>query len=155
MVTNGTMDPDKLRARAQAGVSWFYWIAGLSVVNSISAATGSTWGFMAGLGVTQMIDGVALAIGPASKVVALGLDLLIAAMVVGLGAWASRNSRVYLCGMIVYALDGAIFLLARDWVGLGFHGLVIFFLWGGYMARRTLDRQVGASSAEIPVDKAA
>ena len=155
MVTNGTMDPEKLRMRAQSGVSWFYWIAGLSVINSIIAVTGSTWGFMAGLGVTQMIDGVARAIGPVSKVIAVVLDVLIAALVVGLGKWASRSSRIYLCGMILYALDAVIFLLVQDWVGLAFHGLVLFFLWGGYMARRTLDRQVGASSAEIRVDKAA
>jgi hypothetical protein len=149
------MDPEKLRMRAQSGVSWFYWIAGLSVVNSIIAATGSTWGFMAGLGVTQMIDGVALAIGPASKVIALGLNVVIAALVVGLGIWASRSSKVYVCGMILYALDGGIFLLVQDWVGLGFHGLVLFFLWGGYTARRTLDRQVSASSLETSIDKAA
>jgi hypothetical protein len=120
-------------------VSWFYWIAGLSLINSIVAATGSSWGFMAGLGMTQMIDGLAQSIGPETKAFALGLDGLVAALFVGLGMWASRNSGVYLAGMIVYALDGGLFALVGDWIGLGFHGLVLFFLWGGWTARRALD----------------
>ena len=36
-------------ARLKSGASWFYWIAGLSLINSISAAAGSTWRFIVGL----------------------------------------------------------------------------------------------------------
>lgn len=159
MDTQGTAATDALRGRAQSGASWFYWIAGLSLVNSIVAASGSSWGFMAGLGVTQLIDGLALSIGPSAKWIALGLDVLVAALVVGLGVWASRNSVVYLCGMIAYALDAGLFALAQDWIGLGFHGLVLFFLWGGWTAQRELERQgataPGTASAQAPAEKAA
>ncbi len=139
MDTTTTTDLAALRSRAQSGVGWFYWIAGLSRVNSIVAATGSQWGFMAGLGVTQLIDGMAQSVGPGANAVALALDVLIAGMVVGVGVAASRNAGVYLAGMIAYALDAAIFAVAADWIGLGFHGLVLYFLWNGWSAQRELE----------------
>jgi len=154
--TNGmTEDKVALRNRARSGASWFYWIAGLSVINSIIAATGSTWGFMAGLGVTQLIDGLGQSIGTETKAITLGLDVIVAAMCAGLGVWASRNSWAYLGGMILYALDGGLFLIVGDWVGLAFHGLVLFFLWGGWTAQRALDRMPRTTPAETRLDQAA
>lgn len=148
-VANAT---DPLTARAQSGVTWFYWIAGLSLVNSIVAATGSTWGFMAGLGMTQMVDGFALSIGEGARFFALATDVLIAGMFIGLGVWATRSMGAYMLGMIVYALDAGLFALASDWIGLAFHGLVLFFLWGGFNARRELRRMapVTAPSGTAP-----
>src|SRR5881394_752088 len=32
----------------KSGASWFYWIAALSLINSISAASGSSWRFIIG-----------------------------------------------------------------------------------------------------------
>ena len=141
MDTTTTTDLATLRSRAQSGVGWFYWIAGLSLVNSIVAATGSQWGFMAGLGVTQLIDGMAQSVGSGAKPVALALDVLVAGMVVGVGVAASRNAGVYLAGMIAYALDAALFAVAGDWIGLGFHGLVLYFLWNGWSAQRELAKR--------------
>ena len=88
---------------------------------------------------------------------ALALDVVLAALVVGLGLWASKNAAVYLCGMIAYALDAVLFALAGDWVALGFHGLVLFFLWGGWTAQGAVERQGAPATAttETPVAKAA
>ena len=157
MDTNGmTEDRGTLRGRVQSGASWFYWIAALSVINSIIAATGSTWGFMAGLGVTQLIDGLGMAIGAEAKAFTLALDVAVAAMFAGLGVWAGRNAWAYLGGMILYALDGSIFVFAGDWVGLAFHGLVLWFLWGGWMAQRALARMPATTtSPEAQLDRAA
>ncbi len=153
--TNEAKMIDPLDAKARSGVSWFYWIAGLSVVNSIVAATGSTWGFMAGLGMTQVIDAIGIAIGPAAKFVALALDLVVAGLFVGLGVWATRSTAGYLTGMIIYALDAIIFAVAGDWIGLAFHGLVLFFLWSGFQARREMDRRATTPASEVPLQKAA
>ena len=149
-----------LEARAASGAGWFYWIAGLSVINSIVAATGSSWGFMAGLGLTQVIDGIGQSIGTLAKPVTLVLDGMVASVFVGLGWWARKKTWVYATGMALYALDSIVFAVAGDWIGFGFHGLVLFFLWGGFTARRALDALPAATAApaENPaseVDRAA
>ena len=51
-----------------SGANWFYWIAGLSLVNTILLYTGSEWVFVVGLGVTQLIDGIAIEIARAFSV---------------------------------------------------------------------------------------
>ena len=141
-----TQDTTVLRARATAGAHWFYWIAGLSVINSIVAATGSTWGFMAGLGVTQLIDGLGQAMGTWSKPITLVLDGMVASVFVGLGWWAGRKTWVYVTGMVLFALDSIVFALVGDWLGLGFHGLVLFFLWNGLSAKFALDKATAAGT---------
>jgi hypothetical protein len=35
-------------------------------------------------------------------------------------------------------LDGIIFVLAQDWLGVGFHALILFFLFRGLSALRQL-----------------
>ena len=155
MNTNEGTGGGPLQAKAASGANWFYWIAGLSVINSIVAATGSTWGFMAGLGATQVIDAIGQEVGAWSKPVTLVLDGLVASAFVALGWWALRRTWVYLAGMILYALDSVVFALAGDWVGLAFHGLILYFLWSGFAARRALDHAPAAAVTEETTDRAA
>jgi hypothetical protein len=128
-------------AQLKSGARWFYyWIAGLSLINSVVAMTGGQWGFLFGLGITQIIDGLGQNIEGGGKAVVLVLDL-IAAGVFGLfGVFAhKRQTWAFLLGMLLYALDGLIFLLIQDWLGLGFHGFVLFCLFRGFQACRELN----------------
>src|SRR5437868_5304346 len=45
-----------LGRRARSGANWFYWIAGLTALNSVLALSGSQTTFLSGLFVTQLID---------------------------------------------------------------------------------------------------
>lgn len=127
-------------AQMKSGASWFYWVAGLSLINSIVALTGSEWGFILGLGVTQIIDAIGQAVEGGGKAIILGLDLLVAGIFVGFGVFAhKRHTWAFIVGMILYALDGLIFLLAQDWLALGFHGFVLFCLFRGVKACRELN----------------
>ena len=58
-------------AQLKSGASWFYWIAGLSLINSISAASGSSWRFIVGLGITQIFDEFGNHMGTGGRWVAL------------------------------------------------------------------------------------
>jgi hypothetical protein len=44
----------------------------------------------------------------------------------------------FLLGMVVYALDGAIFLIGRDWLALGFHVFVLVCIFSGFKAYQQL-----------------
>ena len=123
------------------GANWFYWIAGLSLVNSVMALSGSATHFVLGLGITQIFDGLAQGMGSgAGLAVAVVLDLLAAAALVLFGVFANkRHTWTFVVGMALYALDGLIYLIAQEWLGVGFHAFVLFCLFRGFKACRALN----------------
>lgn len=40
--------------------------------------------------------------------------------------------------MVLYLLDGLLFLLVQDWLSLGFHGFALYSMFHGYTALRRL-----------------
>jgi hypothetical protein len=132
-------------AQMRSGASWFYWIAGLSLINSVLALAGSEWGFILGLGITQIFDAIGSQLGAAGKFVAFGMDLITAAVVVVFGVLAARRQTwAFVVGMALYALDGLLFLLAMDFLGIGFHAFALFCLYRGFTACRELNGTAGA-----------
>jgi hypothetical protein len=129
----------KLEARFKSGANWFFWIAALSLINSGIILTGHDWNFIVGLGTTLVIDAVAREAGTAGKLVAFGMDLVTAAFVVLFGVLCrKRFGWAFVVGMLLYALDGLIFLGVGDWLGAGFHVLVLVFIGMGYAALRKI-----------------
>jgi hypothetical protein len=134
-----TADRQQLEARMRSGASWFYWIAGLSLINSIASLTGAQWGFIVGLGVTQIIDAFADGLGGAAFAVALSLSILTAGIFILFGVFANkRHLWAFVVGMVLYTLDGLIFAIARDWLAAGFHAFVLYWLFNGFRAARLL-----------------
>jgi hypothetical protein len=136
-------DNSGIESRIASGASWFFWIAGLSIINSILVFTGSDWNFIVGLGVTQFIDGIALAIldevGNIASAIALSLDVLVAGIFVLFGFFArKRHNWAFIVGMVLYAIDGLIFLLVQDYLGMGFHVLALYFIFKGFKASRKI-----------------
>ncbi len=110
------------------------------MINSIISLSDGQWNFLAGLGLTQVISGFAIALsqdlGSAVTVVALVLDALVAGVFVALGLFAQKgHTWAFIVGMVVYTFDGLIFLLVQDWFSLAFHAFVLFCLVRGLMAQ--------------------
>ena len=62
----------------------------------------------------------------------LALDLLAAAVFILFGVFANKGHRwAFIVGMVLFALDGLIFLLAQDWIGVGFHVFVLYCFFRG------------------------
>lgn len=136
---------EALRGQHRNGASWFFWVAGLSLVNSVLAVTGASMRFIFGLGITQVADALGgIAEGEGSglaKGVGFGISLVLAGFVALFG-WASlkRIHPVYILGMVLYFLDGLLTLVFQDWLGAGFHAFVLWGLWRGLAASRQLRR---------------
>lgn len=112
------------------GTEWFFWIAALSLINSISTLVGLNVAFLAGLAVVQIADAVAAKIGLFAPYLGLAVDLIVAACVCVFGFLASRGSRAALIvGMSLYALDGTIFLLLHAYLPAAFHAFVLYQMW--------------------------
>ena len=85
----------------KGGASNFYWIGGLSIINSFILLVGGNWSFFIGLGVTQLIDGVARVIaqnvgGNAAtiiQIVAFIIDVFIASILSFLGFSLENNKN--------------------------------------------------------------
>jgi len=135
-----------LHMQGRKGANWFYWVAGLSLVNSAVILGGGSIFFVIGLGVTLMADSLAAAISqhhPEAvwivKGVALAFDVFVAAVLVGFG-WLSarRYLALFGVGMALYLVDGLIFLSFQDWLSVAFHGYALFWMWSGFQAFRKL-----------------
>lgn len=138
--------------RRNGGALWFYWIGCLSLLNSLLYAGGTQLAFPVGLGLTQLVDGLAIGLSGTGQtpIYAVAIDVVIAGvfMLIGRSARAGSTSA-YLFGMILYALDTAIFLLVQDWLSIAFHGVGLLALLGGWRAGRTLS-SIGTSTAAWP-----
>ena len=154
---NRAMEQANLQRRVKAGGRTFYWIAGLSVLNSLVAIFGGGIYFVVGLGVTLFIDGFASAFanefGGSTLILVLGFlfSLMFDLIFVVLGYFAARGRRwAFITGMTFYGLDALLMLVFQEWLGLAFH---LFFLWDafrGFQALKklqTLIPQVGGDTA--------
>ena len=136
----------ELAARVKSGASWFYWIAALTLVNSIAALSGSGWGFYLGLETTKIIDALMGEAGTGGKVVALVLDVLAAGLLLLFGFFAHKlHAWAFLAGLILLVLDGALIVFialstgeASHWISLAFHAFAIFSIFRAWRASREL-----------------
>jgi len=151
----GGPSPD-IPVRIKRGANWFYWIAGLSVINSIAFAAGGNFHFLAGLGITEVADAVVDAFvneGAPSAIRALSIVFdLIAIVGFGLcGFFANKFSRTaFIVGIGFYFLDGLIVLLLGDMFMAAFHALALYGLIRGFLACRELKSYMRASAAAAP-----
>ncbi|MCP4574392.1 MAG: hypothetical protein GY838_18715 [bacterium] len=146
----------KLANRAQGGANWFYWIAGLSLLNSLVALFAGQWNFIFGLGITQVLDalaqGLADGAGSAWAIKAGGLLFSIGALsTYVLFGWLANRGKTagYVIGMVFYALDGGIFVVAGDLLGAGFHAVALALMGRGLHAHRQL-RKLADPAPESP-----
>jgi len=142
----GEKEPDPATlAQLKGGASWFYWIAGLSLVNSAIFAFGGQVNFIAGLAFTQIIDAVADASagerGSTSiHAVAIVFDLILVVIFALIGYYANKAiNAVFIGGMIIYAIDALICLLLESYIAAGFHVFALIMIFRGYMASREVN----------------
>jgi hypothetical protein len=137
-----------LQKRTQSGANWFLWIAGLSLINTFAAAMGSNTRFIAGLGITQIADAVVAQAGKSGNPVALAFDFLAAGIFIAFGLWSrKRREWAFIVGMILYALDGLLFLLAKDVLSIGFHLFALYMIYKGLKAAEALRKLSPAGAA--------
>ncbi len=136
--TQPTIAPDKLIAgsRMRAGAKWFYWIAALSLVNSLVVIFGGQLHFVVGLGITSVVDELAKGVGSGAGIV---LALIINGTVAGIfflfGSFAGKAHKwAFIVGLVLYGLDGLLLLGAKDILSVAFHGYAIFGIVRGLMA---------------------
>jgi hypothetical protein len=135
--------------RLNSAASWFYVLAGLSVVNSLIATFGGTLRFIFGLGITSVMDAVVagMNVGAAGNIINFIFTLAMVGLFVVFGYLSKKGYHwAFVVGMAVYLLDGLLLLLVSDYLGAAFHAYVLFRLYQGLAASRKLSelRQIQA-----------
>jgi hypothetical protein len=138
----------KVTKSFENGYKWFYWIAGLSMVNSVAHLAKGEFSFVIGLGITQIVDGIALALTehhPETSVVINIIAFIFAAIFAGIfalfGLFAGKkHGWAFIVGLVLYTLDGLIFLLVQDWMSVAFHAFAFVCIWIGFTNLRKLNQ---------------
>jgi len=110
-------------------MSWFYWIGALSFINSILAIVKSTFSFIFGLGVTQLVDGIAIGITERLQsdtkiiyVFSLVISLLFSGLFVLFGYLGNKKKKgAIITGVVLYGLDGILCLILGAYLDGAFH----------------------------------
>jgi hypothetical protein len=143
---------EELQGQVRNGANWFYWIAGLSAINSFIYMSGSDVSFLAGLGFTQLAEGLVDAgiengMPSGLKIVAIGFNFVVVAMFGLFGYYANKRFlTAFITGIVLYFLDALLVLLLGIFFGAslfsaGFHAFALFFIIRGFLACRTLNSQ--------------
>ncbi len=147
---------DELESRVKSGANWFYWIAGLSVINSLIYIFGSDVAFLAGLGLTQLAQAfVDMAIDngapSALKAVSVVFSFVLVAIFGLFGYYANKRfAAVFVIGMALYILDALLLLLLGVFFSAAFHVFALFFIIRGFLACRTLNAFEAARAFQPP-----
>ena len=135
-----------LMHQGKNGANWFYWIAALSVANTLIMFVGGNIAIVFGLATTYFggaIAEVAAQNDPQSAAIARAVGscftLVIALIFCGFGWLANKRFQsMYFIGMGLYLLDGLLFLPLGMWICAASHAYAVYIMWGGFQAFRQL-----------------
>jgi len=143
----------------KSSAGWFYWIAALSMINWIASVFQIGYGFIIGLGITQFIDGFAVALkerlgsdyGTLLTLVSFAATLALSLLFAGFGFFGNkRASWAFWIGITLYVMDALLFVWVQDWMPLIFHGLALFYLFRGPGIIKKLQALDEASPSFVP-----
>jgi hypothetical protein len=123
--------------RVQNGGRWFYWIAGLSAVNFVFFMLGSDNGFALGTAIDWFLQVVLEELADPSM--AWIPHVAVIALFAFLGVRATAGAQwAFIVGGLLYALDGLLFLLVKDWLGIAVHAFALFAIVSAAISLRRL-----------------
>ncbi len=119
------------------GANWFYWIVGLSLVNVGLAVAEADRHFLVGVAMAEIATGLITEVDASTTYQVIGgvLIFIILGAFLLIGRKAHKPSKIaFIIGMVLYGLDGIIYLAFSDFLSAAFHGYVIYNFWTGYKA---------------------
>ncbi len=141
-----------LLRRAKMGANWFYWIAGLSLVNAVGTVLNIGLVLAFGLGITLVFDAVGKDAGGSIQIAALVGDIVAAGIFVLFGYLANqRQTWAFVVGMVLYALDAVLLLVLRSWLGAAVHAYALYVMYNGLRATLQLNAVLANMRAAQPV----
>jgi hypothetical protein len=128
-------------------------IAGLSMLNSVLTMSGTSFHFIFGLGVTEIVDAIGRHSGTTGSALGLIVNVFIAGLFLLFWNFARRGEKwAFLAGMALYAVDGMILIPFKDFLGVAFHAYALFRIYRGMQGvpmLEELQRRLAPAGAPI------
>ena len=116
----------KLEQKKKNAIDWFYWIAGISLLNTLLLMTKSSIYLLFGLGISNLIVATGMAFSQTSnswvpQLISFILASLFSGFFILVGRKGMESRRWVIVGLIIYALDLIPLILLDDVLSVGFH----------------------------------
>lgn len=140
------VNPEKLALHTQIlrGAGWFKTVGFFAVVNSLLIVANAKIQFIFALGITSVATAIAhtMDLGAGDEAIAMLFACLGAAGAYFFASFAQKRfTWAFVAGMVLYALDGLIFVLVQDWLEVFCHGYALLQMWGGLKASMEYNRR--------------
>jgi len=143
----------ELVKKVNSSAGWLFVVAGLSLINTVLALSGSDRTFLFGVTITMIIDGIASAVvdgqeGPlviVTRVIEFGCNMVVMGILIALGILGRRaKTWAFVTAVVLYGLDtlltaGLALLDSQLWITAGIHVFVLFVLVNGLLNCRKLN----------------
>ncbi len=144
----------QLALARNSGAKWFYWIAALSLINSLLMSFGADFSFGLGLGSTLLVDAVAKdlitkqpSLASGARLMEVVLDFLIIGCFALFGSQALRGKKwAFICGGLLLALDTLLVLISTLWFSVAIHIWALIAIYAGYTANQKINAQIAAKA---------
>jgi hypothetical protein len=121
--------------RCSTGAACFYWIASLTLLNSLVIHFGVSLHFVIGLGISAVVDAKAAGLGTIGVVLDWLINGTIAGIFFVLGSLAFKRAKwAFVVGMVLYGLDGLLLLSKNDILSVVFHAYSLYAISRGLTA---------------------
>lgn len=150
-MSSGTVAPstEELRKQTASCASWFFWIAAMTMINSVTTLSGSESGFAIGLTISMVVDALTVNAGSVAKLIAVGFNAACAGLLVFFGWKARRGLRwAFGLGLGFYGLDTLLSLIAPNAISIGLHAWALFSMGLGWRVAGRL--RVAEAAATLP-----
>ena len=133
-------EPTPADPKVTSAATWFFWVAGLSLVSMIMHATGFNFSFMVSMGVTEILGYVAVqSPSPLVKLFAWTVCIFVILVVGFCGYFSSRKfTWAFVVGIGILLLDCLVlFSMLPDSIpSILFRMWAVYALIGGFQALR-------------------
>ncbi|HUR96661.1 MAG TPA: hypothetical protein VMZ26_01210 [Pyrinomonadaceae bacterium] len=125
------------RSSVLHAADWFFWLAILSIINSLVVYYYQIPNSPIALGITQWLDGTSGVFNGAMSSSELFTNILIAGVLAAFGYMARRGSDIaFVVGIFLYVIDAFLIVGLKDFFGFGVHLIALFFIVKGLLASR-------------------
>jgi len=129
----------------ESAARWFWWIAGLSLINTVLFHSGSDVSFVVGLAMTTL----ASVLFADNLPVAIALAAITVGFYFAMGVYARRQKLwAFYVGLVIYVIDALIYVGVQDWMSVAFHALAAFFIIKGIGRVRELSRAAAPATMD-------
>jgi hypothetical protein len=130
----------RVKARIRVSADWFFWIAGLSILNTVIMEAGGGIRFIVGLGITEVVDAVMAHQASGAHLAGWIVNLVIAGVFALFGKFGREGSKgAFIVGMVLYAGDALLMANFKIWLGVAFHAYALYRIYLGMAALNQLE----------------